>query len=831
MRLSLRQLASEAADARLLRALTAHDEQQVGAPDLVALVRAEAVRRGYASIVVPHGTGWPTAHDWGSAHFTRATADSTAPEWAVTAQPWLPTWADNGVSPELAAANRGFRQPSQAVPGDPFLPRVSGGSEHYRTPAQREAIRAVLASQPGETVLAVLPTGTGKTLVATAAAFLAKPRMTLLVVPTVSLALDLERRLTEDYDLHGPIAYHAGLREEEKEALRTRLRGREQWIVVTSPEATITSLAPTLEALATEGNLGYFVIDEAHIVASWGGAFRPAFQALAGLRRRLKSLATGAHADFTTVLLTGTLDDHGLRLLEHFFAEGELTLVAAQATRPEPAYWSIRCTDEDKRQCLVEVIRHLPRPLIVYTSLVTGEQAVNTRDVIRWLRDAGFSRVAAVTGTSNTSERQAAISALRCEGSVRDDRDIVVASSAFGLGVDIADIRAVVHVCVPESLDRFYQEVGRGGRDGNASVSLLIHSPADRQVAQRLSAQDNIGPDKAWLRWRAMHDGSATVHGRLSVSLTAAHHAVVAPSSDANLSWNLHTLTMMELAGMVRLHWSPPLAVPKTESDADIEAFYEAHFKRVQIDVLHGDLDDEELFKSRFVQARQRSGGAAVASLAKLETLVDHLQTCHNALFAHAYTLHPSTGDVAHVDVRCGGCPVCRSTGKLPWSGGTRLPSPYLSRSHRAKPAQLLPLLGIGNSCSITYIGTLAASWDELEPLIRRLVDGGIRLLVVPVDGRRIVERMTQRAGVAWFAAEMLGSWLDRDWPSPLASVVVLPPDAGEVALQRILQARNEVDALVIIHEHHQRGPRRSKALLRELLRPSVDLATALGRI
>ena len=125
-------------------------------------------------------------------------------------------------------------------------------------------------------------------------------------------------RATDPGDITGErqqFAYHGGLADAEKTELAQRVRDGVQWLVITSPEAACTALARPLEAAAAEGRLDLFAIDEAHIVAEWGDAFRPAFHTLAGLRRRLIDRAPAGRGP-VTVMLTATLDDYGLQTLQ-----------------------------------------------------------------------------------------------------------------------------------------------------------------------------------------------------------------------------------------------------------------------------------------------------------------------------------------------------------------------------------------------------------------------------------------------------------------------------------------------------------------------------------
>lgn len=143
---------------------------------------------------------------------------------------------------------------------------------------------------------------------------------------------------------------------------------------------------------------------------------------------------------------------------------------------------------------MFEAVCNLPRPLILY--------ATKVKEVEEWgaqLRGLGFRRLAVVTGASSADHRGRVIEQWR-DGHL----DIVVATSAFGLGVDQSDVRAVVHACIPETIDRFYQEVGRGGRDGKASVSLMLYTKADYATADGLNRKVTISTDRGLQRWRRM---------------------------------------------------------------------------------------------------------------------------------------------------------------------------------------------------------------------------------------------------------------------------------------------------------------------------------------
>ncbi|NJO53056.1 MAG: ATP-dependent DNA helicase RecQ, partial [Leptolyngbyaceae cyanobacterium RM2_2_4] len=369
--------------------------------------------------------------------------------FVLSACPWTPEWLpeSEAVSPEppLSKSNAERRNCSP-VPGDPFLSLL--GHETYQSVGQREAIRAILTAPPGATLVVNLPTGSGKSLCAHLPAQLKSDPVgvTIVVVPTVALAIDQERSFKEKTGINYATAYYYDTSvdgQERRDEIRDRIRQGTQAIVFTSPEGLIESLSHSVYQAARQGFLKYFVVDEAHIVEQWGDEFRPEFQELAGFRRDLLRLTS-----FPTLLLTATVTESCLDTLETLFGQpGSFQVVSSVQLRPEPAYWFAWCSSwEERRQRLIEALHNLPRPLIIYGSKVA--------DVDRWygeLQRAGFKRIAKMTGKSNQQDRWQLLEAWR-----NQQIDVVVATSAFGLGVDLPDVRAVIHVCIPETIDRFY---------------------------------------------------------------------------------------------------------------------------------------------------------------------------------------------------------------------------------------------------------------------------------------------------------------------------------------------------------------------------------------
>jgi len=405
-----------------------------------------------------------------------------------------------------------------------------------------------------------LPTGAGKSRCAQVPALLDSDGLTVIVVPTSALCLDQEFALQEVAPtLPQPSAYF-GSERERKSVILERLRKGEQRVVVTSPEALLQSLRPHLYAAARRGALRRLVIDEAHVVGSWGESFRPHFQLLAGLRRGLLE-ACPSDAGFATILLSGTLTAATLRLLERLFAAPKpLRVVHAVQLRPEPSYWVSKGTAAEKDERVLEAAWNLPRPFILYTT--------TREDAHKWsnrLRDDHFRRLATVTGASSDAEREGAL-----RGLAEANLDIVVATSAFGLELTKTTSAQFFMHAYPSPWTAFYQEVGRGGRDGRAAMSLVVHSNEDIAVARSLISQHRIGVPRALERWRRMiHEAE-----RLERGLWLVRPNDPWQPNKRNLQWDDRTLVLMDCAGLIQLDDLSPAPtstedVPSALEDAE----------------------------------------------------------------------------------------------------------------------------------------------------------------------------------------------------------------------------------------------------------------------
>lgn len=774
--------------ARLLDAARTAAERpyDVGAPDLAALLRhvlrADAEMTGASNgLTVPDGDPWPSDGEWAD-YGLRGTADRV-----VFADAWLPDWLDAPHDPAAAAFRGEYAESlgeTSAIPADPFLVRAAGVAD-YRSAGQREAIRAVLATPSAATVIGNLPTGTGKSLVAYVPALTGdQPGTTIVVVPTTSLAIDQERAFLERVeDLPGgqrfprELAYHGDLSESSRAAIKDRIAQGTQRIVFTSPESLTQSLETVTYAAAERGYLASLVIDEAHIVSQWGAEFRTAFQSLAGVRAELLRVATLAGTPFRTVLLSATLTEESLFTLQNLFGRpGPTEFISAVALRPEPSYWLARVDDEDDRVALVaEAIRHLPRPLVLYTTKVADAQAWHDR-----LREFGFRRLMVVAGPTDAEGRKTAIRRLRA-GSL----DLVVGTSAFGLGVDQPDLRAVVHACIPETIDRYYQEVGRGGRDGKPSVSVLVSTPQDRVVADRLSKRTLISLERGFERWSGMHARAEELgDARLRVPLWIPPADLPKGDTPETRAWNMRTLLLMDRGGLISLEASPPPRRSEGETDESWEArapeAFEDYAAHTVLTVKEGNLADQRVWEEAVGEARGAAVEADRAARQRMdEALAPAAKLC--ALFASTYRLErplpgiPGGQIPIPVAPSCGGCPGCRAAQLRPRRFLAPTPRPAVSLD-RAWAPTIRPWFGGRQVLVVLYEPD--DSWCEIATqLCERFARQGLWCIGGPREFVELprIEALFQLAPHR--AVFVLDAW-DRLRAPKLPTVLVFEPDA-----------------------------------------------------
>lgn len=657
---------------RLLQILTESREngQLTDRSDLAALLRHVLRRQalqgsGDAHLRVPLSPDWPSAAEW--ARFGIQLHSEVAGFGLIHATPYEPEWLPGSDVPlfEDAFAETMVREDWQR-PIDPFLEQVSGFT-HYVSPGQREAVRSALLLPPGETLIVGLPTGSGKSFVAQAPVLARglQAGLTLCVIPTTALVIDQARQMAELLRRKFPgqplpeLAWHSGLAANKRETIKAAIRSGRQSVLYCSPEAVVGPLLPALYDAARANLLGYLVVDEAHLVSQWGDGFRPAFQMLAGVRRGL--LAACPTTPFRTILMSATLASDTIETIDALYGPAEtVEMVASIYLRPEPQYWMHREDDPARKEAKVlEALRHAPRPFILYVT-----KRADARKWARLLEQHKFGRIACFHGETPHAERVSIIDRW-----AKNRIDGVVATSAFGVGIDKRDVRTVIHASVPETLDRFYQEVGRGGRDGRSSASLLIYADADFEVANNIAAPSLISDDLAFERWAAMFDA-----GEKQDEFGFVHEidlSTVPPrlrqESDYNEAWNMRTLIMMARAKILELQSQSPARYAELEAaaggtfDVSAEESWADYFKHTVVRLHLAGHRQKDLFVAAIQAERSRAFEASRKGHDLLRRLLSGKEEVSLLLDA-LYRSHSPSRTIV-VSRACGGCPVDRIQG------------------------------------------------------------------------------------------------------------------------------------------------------------------------
>jgi len=370
----------------------------------------------------------------------------------------------------LAAAGRALRLAEPRVDGLPLVEALSRIGVTALRPGQDRAIAAALA---GLDTLVVMATGSGKSLCYQAPAAV-RGGLSIVVSPLIALIEDQHAAMC---DVGLPVAMLTSQMDERAQ--------RETFGRITSGEPMLLYVAPErfnsdsfVNAVHARG-VELFVVDEAHCVSEWGHDFRPDYRRVGEFRDRV-----GARA---TVALTATATPKVQRDIAARLRLREPIIVTTGFDRPNITYDALglagRGTVARKSAALRQALKECgDGAAIIYCGTRRASD-----DLADELRQEGYRTAAYHAGRSDRSVTQTAF--------MTGEVQVMCATNAFGMGVDKPDIRLVVHWAVPDSLEQYYQEAGRAGRDGEQSRALLLSASTDiGRIKNRISSA-RLGPE------------------------------------------------------------------------------------------------------------------------------------------------------------------------------------------------------------------------------------------------------------------------------------------------------------------------------------------------
>lgn len=357
----------------------------------------------------------------------------------------------------------------------PLLKQAFGYSEFRQ--GQLDVIHAALQ---GRDSFVLMPTGGGKSLCYQLPALLL-PQVTLVVSPLMSLMKDQVDAL----QANGIAAefINSSLSREQVLQVFARLRRGELKLLYVAPERL---LQPQFLERLQEVGVSLFAIDEAHCISQWGHDFRPDYMALALLKQRF--------AQVPVMALTATADAATRRdILQQLLLQQPLVHLGS-FDRP-----NIRYTVQEKFRPVEQLVSYLQQQEGASGIIYCGSRR-KVDELTEQLIQRGYNAAAYHAGMT-TDERNRVQDAFK-----RDDYQLIVATVAFGMGVNKSNIRFVIHFELPRTIEAYYQETGRAGRDGVPAEAVLLFDPADIGRMKRfLDAEENAQrAEVAWQRFLAM---------------------------------------------------------------------------------------------------------------------------------------------------------------------------------------------------------------------------------------------------------------------------------------------------------------------------------------
>ena len=338
-------------------------------------------------------------------------------------------------------------------------------------PGQREVIELVLN---GEDVLAIMPTGGGKSLCYQLPGLVLEG-MTLVVSPLISLMKDQADKL-EEIGLEAANLNSAVPASEQQESLESVEREESHFILTTPERLTDDEFLGTIR----DKTIDFVVVDEAHCISTWGHDFRPAFLDLREAFRQL--------GDPPVLALTATATPEVIDDIKKQLGRPKMKIVHSGIYRPNLRFEVVHTTsDSEKISRLSELLRGIGGSKIVYCATV---KAVD--EVTKTLKSTNFE-VESYHGKMSAKSRTEVQDRF-----MAGEVETIVATNAFGMGVDKSDIPAVVHWQIPGTLEAYYQEAGRAGRDGEVARCILLYDTRDRRVQQFFMGGRYPSADDVW---------------------------------------------------------------------------------------------------------------------------------------------------------------------------------------------------------------------------------------------------------------------------------------------------------------------------------------------
>ncbi len=353
------------------------------------------------------------------------------------------------------------------------LPTVAGAARRLGiAQLHAEQEQMIAESLTARDALMIVPTGFGKSACyQIPSMLLSKP--VVLISPLLALLRDQHQKL-----VHRDIPcvrLDGTVRGRTRRLAVERIAEGGSLLVMTTPE---TLASPMMAELLAKTGVSLVAVDEAHCISEWGYDFRPAYRRIGAQLRLL--------GNPPLLALTATATERVREAIVTSLRMRDPAVVAVSPHRSNLAFEVLRCEGDTRARVLVRLVKRLRRPGIVYCA--TRREVDMIYALLRRFRIPAHRYHGGMTATERNAEQARYMR--------RGHRTVMVATNAFGLGIDKPDIRYILHYQSPASLEQYVQEAGRGGRDGKKANCILLYDPADRTIHQALLNRSRVRPEQ-----------------------------------------------------------------------------------------------------------------------------------------------------------------------------------------------------------------------------------------------------------------------------------------------------------------------------------------------
>lgn len=419
----------------------------------------------------------------------------------------------------------------------------------FKSIEQQLAVMGALRVPAGYTAMVAMSTGGGKSLITQTVSYQYDNSLTIIIVPTISLMLDQQRNassIIKPDNKKEIMYYHSGCNVDE---LISALDKNLVRMLFISPEALIKNIRiqDSILKANSKGYLKNLVIDEAHIIIEWGASFRVDFQCLDSFKR----LLVKDNPSLRTYLLSATFSKKVVDNLKMFYGDDDRWIeIRLDALRKEPRFDIIKCNSyTEKHDRIKELVCKLPRPMIIYVNSPDDAEKVQHE-----LAKVGFDNTRIFTGKTKSIDRERIINEW-----ISDKFDLMIATCAFGVGVDKKDVRTVNHSYIPSSADQYYQECGRGGRDGLPCLSVMLYTDDDIKATMSMT-QKVLTVEKLCGRWFSMLNNRKTNIRLDSIVIDTSvkpnysdTDSFYVDVNNADITWNVYVILLLRRARMIEI--------------------------------------------------------------------------------------------------------------------------------------------------------------------------------------------------------------------------------------------------------------------------------------